>query len=171
MVVFIKNQYDWLETDLQKATANRHHVPWILVGGHRPFYSSSWIDQTLLNYFEPLFLKYNVDIVTVGHIHYYERMYSIKNSTVCSQSYYNAPCPIYLISGAAGNIEGITPKVEKLAPFSAVELSVFGVGHLHVHNNTHLTWRFIGSDTDNTLDTVVISKDPVGRAKTRINNE
>ncbi len=35
------DQLSWLEADLAKANQNRHKRPWIIVGGHRPIYSSS----------------------------------------------------------------------------------------------------------------------------------
>ena len=66
------DQLGWLEADLKKAVANRANVPWILVSGHRPFYSSSaeglWPPSQ--QWFEPLFNEYNVDIVYWGHIHW-----------------------------------------------------------------------------------------------------
>ena len=34
------DQLTWLKNDLIKANANRRQVPWIVVGGHRPFYAS-----------------------------------------------------------------------------------------------------------------------------------
>ena len=66
------DQLAWLAADLKKAVANRKNVPWILVSGHRPFYSSSadglW--PASQQYFEPLFVQYAVDIVYWGHIHW-----------------------------------------------------------------------------------------------------
>ena len=34
------NQLEWLENDITKADANRAAVPWVVVIGHRPMYSS-----------------------------------------------------------------------------------------------------------------------------------
>jgi hypothetical protein len=73
------DQLAWLEADLKKAVANRAQVPWILVAGHRPYYSStgeSGVWDPSRPAFEPLFLKYNVDIVYWGHVHWYERSVS-----------------------------------------------------------------------------------------------
>lgn len=68
------DQLTWLEADLKKAVANRAKVPWIIVGGHRPYYSSCGdITGSVQAAFEPLFLQYQVDVVFLGHIHWYER--------------------------------------------------------------------------------------------------
>lgn len=68
------DQLGWLEADLKKAVANRATVPWILVAGHRPYYSSNYEYQGMWppsqQWFEPLFVKYDVDIVYWGHIHW-----------------------------------------------------------------------------------------------------
>ena len=34
-------QWNWARADLEKAVANRHNVPWIVVSGHRPMYGTS----------------------------------------------------------------------------------------------------------------------------------
>jgi hypothetical protein len=35
------DQLAWLEQDLKKANSQREKYPWIIVGGHRPMYSTS----------------------------------------------------------------------------------------------------------------------------------
>jgi len=67
------DQLGWLEADLKKAVANRANVPWILVSGHRPYYSSGGVEIHSRPAFEPLFVKYNVDIVYWGHVHWYDK--------------------------------------------------------------------------------------------------
>lgn len=37
--IFAGAQVEWLTADLQKATENRHNVPWIVVGSHFPLYA------------------------------------------------------------------------------------------------------------------------------------
>ena len=63
------DQLSWLEADLKKATANRAQVPWIVVAGHRPYYTSSGGTASVQKAFEPLFLQYGVDVVFLGHVH------------------------------------------------------------------------------------------------------
>ena len=73
------DQLAWVEADLAQAAADRAagKVTWVLVGGHRPIYSrncaASSGDPTgdckaLQAAFEPLFLKYGVDLYFAGHV-------------------------------------------------------------------------------------------------------
>jgi BioD-like phosphotransacetylase family protein len=41
-MVSFGNQLQWLEQDLARANQRRDTHPWIIVGGHRPLYCSSW---------------------------------------------------------------------------------------------------------------------------------
>ena len=66
------DQLTWLKADLAKAAANRAQVPWIVVSGHRPYYSScEGGTQSVKAAFEELFLQYEVDLVFLGHIHWW----------------------------------------------------------------------------------------------------
>ena len=107
------------------------------------------IAQACLKAFEPLFLKYNVDLYFAGHQHHYERLWplgagalqlsrfsTIRDSfarfsvlisvlfanyssiyraelqlaspgdKVVQKNYDNPPVPVYIVNGAAGNVEG-----------------------------------------------------------------
>ena len=108
------DQLAWLEADLKKAVANRATVPWILAAGHRPYYSSNLEYQGMWppsqQWFEPLFVKYGVDIVYWGHIHWYERSWpTALNGTVQQTDYVDATAPVYIVSAAPGNVEGLAP--------------------------------------------------------------
>jgi acid phosphatase len=63
-------QMVWLLNDLQKAASNRANVPWIIVSGHRPLYSSHHENKNVIAAFEALLLKFNVDIFFAGHVHW-----------------------------------------------------------------------------------------------------
>lgn len=74
-------QHDFMHADL--ASVNRSRTPWLVVGGHRPFYIDSTSaekvdsDQTVADdlrmAFEDLFLQYSVDLTLHGHHHSYQR--------------------------------------------------------------------------------------------------
>ncbi|CAF1126213.1 unnamed protein product [Adineta steineri] len=69
-------QYIWLEQDLR--SVNRSLTPWLIVGSHRPMYTSitrdlSKITEMLQFSLEPMFYKYHVDINLFAHVHSYER--------------------------------------------------------------------------------------------------
>lgn len=82
---YMNQQTDWLAKDLAKVDRNR--TPWIVVGGHRPWYLSvenktSSVCTDCKNVFEPLFMQYGVDLVMSGHVHAYERNAPVYNNMV-----------------------------------------------------------------------------------------
>jgi predicted phosphodiesterase len=68
-------QLQWLEKELQSSGSD-----WKIAYFHHPLYSSAFHGPAveLRNAIEPLFLKYNVDVVFAGHEHLYERLYPQK---------------------------------------------------------------------------------------------
>ena len=97
-------QRKWLEDDLSKV--DRAATPWLVVMMHAPFYNSNSahaLEAELMRLaYEPLLLKYGVDLVLSGHVHAYERS--------DAGGIYDAapnPCgPVYLNLGDGGNREG-----------------------------------------------------------------
>ena len=153
------DQLAWLAADLKKAAANRAVVPWIIVSGHRPYYTSSGgkSSSAARVIFEPLFLQYGVDIVYFGHVHWYERMYPINNGTVTQDNYTNPTAPIYIVSGAAGNVEGLDKlRGNKQSVTAFLDDAHYGFGLLTVQNATHLNWTFYESATLQVLDSVEV---------------
>lgn len=156
-------QLKWIEQDLAMAQANRHTVPWIIVMGHRPFYTSGHGGQGiafsgyLRSRVEDLFYKYKVDLVLGAHIHNYERTYAVYQSQAY-KSYDHPPYPVYVINGAAGNREGI-PTFTKVKPeWSASRLRVNGYGEITVHNATTLVYNFIEDENKSVVDTFTLVK-------------
>ena len=111
-------QLNWLKEDLAKAHANRDNVPWIVVFGHRPVYTSGSSDvagndtvvntaEKLREWLEPMFDAFQVDLYFSGHQHDYHRMYPVLDEKlVGGKSYDPAMATTYVVSGAAGNAEG-----------------------------------------------------------------
>jgi len=117
--------------------------------------------------------QYNIDMVFVGHIHYYECTYPMDyNADICSKTDHlynitdfminNVPdaveCPIYIVSGAAGNVEGLSHG-DKQLKFSAMKDENYGIGLLTVHNRTALTWKYIHSNDSSIVDQITLVKD------------
>jgi hypothetical protein len=91
----VPNKYlTWLEADL--ARVNRSVTPWIVAIHHRPWYCSQvGRQQSAQVVFEPLFLKYGVDLVASGHVHNYERMTPIQYGGIPDPAgYYNPSSPV-----------------------------------------------------------------------------
>lgn len=82
---YMDQQTDWLQKDL--SNVDREKTPWIIVGGHRPWYisaknRSSTVCLECQDVFEPLFMEYSVDLVLSGHVHAYERNAPLYNYQV-----------------------------------------------------------------------------------------
>lgn len=73
-------QYEFAVKDLEKAN-NNSSIDWIIVAFHKPMYSSlsSHIQEYIMREkYQPIFDKYNVDIVLQGHTHFYDRTLPLK---------------------------------------------------------------------------------------------
>jgi len=166
------DQMTWLEADLASAHQDPN-VKWIIVGGHRPIYSSncnySKGDKpegdpvNLQNAVEKMFHDYHVDVYVCGHVHSYERDYPIyQDKPVYSNTtdpYYDAESTVYIVSGAAGCTEGFatcwnTPQASWSAYREATQrgYGVFTVG------STTLAWEYYASDTERVIDSFTITK-------------
>jgi hypothetical protein len=98
-------QANWLAADL--AAVDRSKTPWIVVAGHRPWYSSGSVCAACRTAFETVFIEYNVDLVLSGHFHVYERNAPIKNGTADPKELNNPSSPWYITNGAAGHYDGL----------------------------------------------------------------
>jgi hypothetical protein len=135
------NQYKWLESNLQ--SVNRKVTPWIIIIIHCPWYSSNMDHygekQTveMRNYMEPLFYKYNVNIVFSGHVHAYERSHPVYlNNT-------NLNAPIYITIGDGGNLEGHAKKYYEQPIWSAYRNGTdYGYGTLEIINLNKAQWKW-----------------------------
>lgn len=156
------DQAAWLRADLKAAVANQANVPWIVIGGHRPFFTTGGHEESQLDFFLPIFEEYETSIaaVFVGHIHWYERMYALRsNGSICSTDYQKPNCPVYIVTGAPGNIEGLSKDHKKPKDITAKLISNYGIGVLHVDDATTMRWDFIESDTMKITDSITITKD------------
>ncbi|KAK9465684.1 Metallo-dependent phosphatase-like protein [Lipomyces arxii] len=155
-------QIDWLERDL--AAVNRTLTPWIIVSTHRPWYAAGVNVSTSICWnckiaFEPLLLKYNVDMVFYGHIHFYERNAPIANGVPDPNELDNPSAPMYILNGAGGHFHGLTNYVEPLPSYVRyIQNTTFGWSKLTFHNCTHLTHEFISSSNGSVLDSATLFK-------------
>jgi len=149
-------QHNWLEQDL--ANVDRKRTPWLIVAGHRPFYTSVADNggipfrQHLRDSIEPLLLKYNVDLGLWGHQHVYERSCGIANGK-CGISFEGN---VLKKSASAGSGKGVVHAVIGMAGndyqqpwLDAPEWSIyrsleFGYSKVKVFNSTHLNMQFYG---------------------------
>lgn len=156
------DQHAWLEEDLKRANANRDKVPFIFAGAHHPWYASAegGVWKPMIPFFEPLMLKYEVDVIVTGHIHYTERMYPIGKGGVVSQRNYTNPSdPVYLVTASGGNIEGLTQSKPNTSISAYLDTKHYGISVMTVLNETTLHYVYMESKTGAVLDEVTITKD------------
>ncbi|KAJ5378112.1 uncharacterized protein N7496_005521 [Penicillium cataractarum] len=106
-------QTDFLKADL--ASVDRTVTPWVIVAGHRPWYSTGTNNDcsSCQAAFEDIFYKYGVDLGVFGHVHNSQRFAPVYNGTADANGMNDPKAPMYIVAGGAGNIEGVdTPGVE-----------------------------------------------------------
>ncbi|KAL2012586.1 hypothetical protein VTN00DRAFT_111 [Thermoascus crustaceus] len=156
-------QLNWLQQDL--ASVDRSKTPWVVVAGHRPWYisatnRSSTVCEDCRKVFEPIFLKYSVDLVLSGHVHAYERNAPISYTNPDPNELNNPSAPWYITNGAAGHYDGLDPLLRPLQNYSRfAQDSAYGWSRLTFHNCTHLTHEFVASANGTVLDTATLFKD------------
>ncbi|CAH0474036.1 unnamed protein product [Peronospora belbahrii] len=179
------NQLAWLEADLKAAHANRANVPWIVVGMHRPIYSlyscdadgtPTGVDSSLelQKAFEKLLIKYEVDLVLVGHVHSYERHYPTADNIVYmdgvskdGRTYTNPCAPVHVVTGHAGCSEGLNSYKKAPSPkwLAAKDDSHYGITMLSV-TATNLTVTMIEAATEKVYDEFSIIKKKTTQTQT-----
>jgi hypothetical protein len=123
-------QHNWLAADLAKV--NRNKTPWVIVAGHRPWYSSGSICTACQSAFEKVLNDNKVDLYLAGHFHVYERMAPVCLGGVIDPNGLNNPsAPWYIVDGAAGHYDGLDSFTTPLQPYHRFGLStangIYGV--------------------------------------------
>lgn len=105
---YITMNLQWLETELKKMEADNYTL-WKIAFFHEPIFNSmpSRFDrEDLKTTWYPLFEQYHLDMMFVGHNHYYERTYPINHNGEFNNSqdpnYTDPEYPIHIIAGGAG---------------------------------------------------------------------
>lgn len=166
------DQLTWLKNDLKKANANRSKVPWIVVLGHRPLYSSAFEysnngipgnqSRHIQNAFEDIFYNEKVDLVFVGHVHSYERTFPIYKNQAIQRDYNNPRAPVYVVVGNAGCQWGLVPEHE-FGPYPSwlatrnLDQNAYGFGILKIREK-QLIWEMRLSSNGQLNDTFTIQK-------------
>lgn len=162
------DQMAWLENDLKLANKDRSKRPFIIVSGHRPLYNVertklTAIQKALIDWLEPLFAKYHVDIYFSGHVHSYERNYPIyqdkRRMGMWSNKnrFVNPKYTTYIVHGAGGNEELHTDTPSKVPSWNAFTcFDQYGIGVLTFKTKTLLKWEYISAATRKTLDSFVL---------------
>ena len=169
-------QRTFVQNDLQAASTNPA-VKWIIVYLHKPMYtspnecSSSSCSNTgsensnLRNGFHPMFDQYGVDLVLQGHIHSYQRTFTLKydagspsSPTITSNNantYTEGNGAVFAIVGTGGvNFHALSGK----ASFTSVQQDDF-FGQLEIKTTgTKLEGKFYRNGNNAVLDSFSITK-------------
>lgn len=156
---FSGQQLEFIEADL--ASVDRTITPWVVVGGHRPWYStggSGNICSPCQDAFEAVLYKYGVDLAIFGHVHNSQRFLPVYNNVADPNGMNDPAAPMYIIAGGAGNIEGLS-SVGSNVSFNvfayADDYSYATVGFLDAN---HLQVNFSRSSTGELLDSSILYK-------------
>lgn len=145
----IANQLRFMQADL--AAVNRTRTPWVVGLAHKDWtmQADAYAD------FSPVLESGGVDVLFVGHVHYYNRYLPfnpvtgrVDNSSVSpdTHTYTNPPYLVTIVTGAPGNQEDDDPCAAGGVP-SATCTSDYGYGFFTAVNATHATWRYKGVKT------------------------
>lgn len=153
----INQQVEFLEADL--ASVDREVTPWVVVAGHRPWYTTGDDPcDACQAAFEQIFYKYGVDIAVFGHVHNSQRCLPVYNNTVDPAGMNNPTAPMYIVSGGAGNIEGLASLGTNISCTVFGYDEDFSYAALTFMNSTVLQIDFIQSLTGEVLDSSQLYK-------------
>jgi acid phosphatase len=152
-------QLEFLKADL--ASVDRTVTPWVIVAGHRPWYSTGDSDNicdSCQEAFEELFYTYGVDLGVFGHVHNSQRFTPIYNGTVDSQNLTDPKAPMYIVAGGAGNIEGLSDVGTKPDYTEFAYADDYSYATLKLLDEQNLQIDFIRSSTGEVLDSSTLYK-------------
>ncbi|KAJ5972582.1 uncharacterized protein N7479_002500 [Penicillium vulpinum] len=153
-------QLEFLKADL--ASVDRSVTPWVIVTGHRPWYStgdSSNICTPCQDAFEGLFYQYGVDLGIFGHVHNSQRFAPVVNGTADPNGLNDPKAPMYIVAGGAGNIEGLSSIGTKPAYTEFVYADDYSYSTIRLLDAQHLQVDFVKSSTGEILDSSTLYKE------------
>lgn len=150
-------QVQFLQADL--ASVDRTVTPWVIVAGHRPWYSLGDEQCTVCQAaFEDIFYNNGVDLAVFGHVHNSQRFLPLYNGTVDPNGYNNPSYPAYIVAGGAGNIEGPSSISGNATGNVFGYADMFSYASLKFLDSQHLGIEFYVSSTGQLLDSSVLYK-------------
>ncbi|RDW74923.1 hypothetical protein BP6252_06065 [Coleophoma cylindrospora] len=152
-------QLEFLEADL--ASVDRTVTPWVIAGGHRPWYSTGGSGNQCSECqtaFEPILYKYGVDLGIFGHVHNSQRFMPTNNSIADPNGMNDPLAPMYIVSGGTGNIEGLTSVGTNVSYNAFAYADDFSYATVTFLDSNNLQVDFIQSSTGTILDTSVLYK-------------
>ncbi|KAJ5104688.1 hypothetical protein NUU61_002035 [Penicillium alfredii] len=152
-------QLDFLAADL--ASVDRRVTPWLIVAGHRPWYTTGKGKscKPCQKAFEKLFHTYGVDLAVFGHVHNSQRFFPVYDGKADPKGMHNPTDPMYIISGGTGNIEGLDPVHPQPSYTAWAYADDQSYSTLNFLDKHRLEITFVQSATGKVLDSSVLHKD------------
>jgi acid phosphatase type 7 len=135
-------QYQWLQHVLDHKV-DRTVTPWLIISFHCPLHTTfrghnhEINPQVMGDAMEPLFVRYQVNMVFSGHQHAYVRSYAMRHGQVDP----HGKGPIYWTVGTGGDSHSLGPLHQQEAWVAARDHMMFGAGQLQLINATHAHWE------------------------------
>ncbi|KAL2816042.1 Metallo-dependent phosphatase-like protein [Aspergillus cavernicola] len=149
-------QIEFLELDL--ASVDRSITPWVIVAGHRPWYTSGSACTPCQEAFEDIFYKYGVDLGVFGHVHNSQRYLPVYDNTLDPNGMQDPKAPMYIVSGGAGNIEGLSTVTTRPDFLEFVNDQDYSYATIRFLDANHLQVDFVQSTTGEILDSSTLFK-------------
>ncbi len=150
-------QLAFLEADL--AAVDRAVTPWVVVGGHRPWYTTGGSGCAPCQAaFEPLLYKYGVDLAIFGHVHNAQRFQPVHNGTADARGLQDPAAPLYIVAGGAGNVEGLSDVGTRQAYNAFAYADDFSYARVSLLDANRLRVQFVRSTTGEVLDESLLYK-------------
>lgn len=160
-------QWNFVKADLEKASANRKVVPWVVVFTHHAFYCTDLITEssrcgpeaaTYHSQYEELFHQHGVDLHLAGHNHQYERSWPTYQGEATAKNYNSPNAPTYVVNGAAGDVEAVDPTWMPSSKFRAFHDNGFNTGYARFSvNQTALAFEYVRSKSGDVVDSFTIT--------------
>jgi hypothetical protein len=155
-------QLDFLAADL--ASVDRAVTPWLIVAGHRPWYTTGDPGcDACQNAFEPLLYKYGVDLAIFGHVHNSQRFAPAVNGTADGNGLRNPKAPMYIVAGGAGNVEGLSAVGQNVSLNRWAYDEEFSYATVKVESEKEARVEFVRSRDGLVLDSSVLHKEHTER--------
>ncbi|EPS26379.1 hypothetical protein PDE_01315 [Penicillium oxalicum 114-2] len=156
-------QTDFLKADL--ASVDRSVTPWVIVAGHRPWYTtgSSSGCTSCQQAFEDIFYQYGVDLGVFGHVHNSQRFAPVYKGTADPKGMKDPKAPMYIVAGGAGNIENLSDVGSKPSYTQFAYADDYSYATVRFKDANNLQVDFYQSSTGKLLDTSVLYKSHTNR--------
>ena len=152
--------FSFVKNDLMRV--NRTLTPWLVVGIHRPLYTSQdeiydiEIGMHLLNELEDIMYEYQVDVVFAGHLHSYQRTCALYQWKCVGRNIDSKNGITYITVGTGGH--RLSYEDFTVADWSEYfQNQYWGYSRIHV-NRTHFLFEYILDINASVVDYVVLQQ-------------